>query len=83
MSLNADQQDYVDSLSKIAPDQKCYCGWFRLGQCGHCPPHLTCADKLAAMCPECKNYPYILDGRPITHNIKCALGKRTSGATPK
>ena len=40
------QLDYMRELAEIPPDQRCYCGWYRLGMCPHCPPGRTCADKL-------------------------------------
>jgi hypothetical protein len=48
--FNEDQQDYMRELARTPPEQLCYCGWYRLGQC----PHAACrtsgksaADKLA------------------------------------
>lgn len=44
--FNSDQISYMESLHKIPPEQKCYCGWYRLGECPHCPKDKTCADKM-------------------------------------
>ena len=49
MSLfNADQEDWMRYLAKLPPEQKCYCGWSRFGECFNtsCPKDKTCADKL-------------------------------------
>lgn len=44
--FNADQLDYLRYIESIAPEQRCYCGWYLLGECPHCPKDKTCADKL-------------------------------------
>jgi hypothetical protein len=44
--LNDDQLDHVRSLSQIPPEQRCWCGWFKLGECPTCERGKTCADKL-------------------------------------
>lgn len=44
--FNSEQEDYMRELAEIPPEQRCYCGWYRLGQCPHCPKDKTCADKL-------------------------------------
>lgn len=44
--FNQYQSAYMRELEQIPPEQKCYCGWYRLGKCPHCPPNKTCADKL-------------------------------------
>lgn len=73
MSLNEEQLDYLRSLGKIPPDERCWCAWFRLGECPHCPPSKTLAQRLLVQCPDprCQNYPDPLGLYPITHNIKC------------
>lgn len=44
--FNEDQEDYMRQLNKIPAESKCYCGWYRLGECVVCPPDKTNADKL-------------------------------------
>lgn len=44
--FNQDQVEYMESLGKISPHLRCYCGWYRLGECPHCPAGKTCQDKL-------------------------------------
>jgi hypothetical protein len=44
--FNADQIDYMRQLDQMSPETKCYCGWYPLGKCPHCPAGRTCADKL-------------------------------------
>jgi hypothetical protein len=44
--FNRDQRDYMRSLDEMPPETKCYCGWYALGSCPHCPKDKTCADKL-------------------------------------
>ena len=37
MSLfNEDQEAYMDSLSRMADEVRCYCGWYRFGECYNC-----------------------------------------------
>ena len=82
MSLfNEDQQDYMASLAKIPVTERCWCGWYSLGYCPNCPPHLTCADKIARQCPYCRNEPDRRDpDGKITHNIRCPT--RSDAAAP-
>ena len=76
--FNEEQQAYMRSLSKIPLEQRCYCGWFALGECPHCPEELTAAHKVERRCPSCHNYPPATDlSRPITHRIGC--GNREIG----
>lgn len=70
--FNSDQQDYMRSLAAIPPERKCWCGWYTLGDCPHCPPGKTAADKIAAWCPECHNAPPPDGSRDIIHNYKCS-----------
>lgn len=44
--FNADQLDHMRALDTLTPEEKCYCGWYPLGHCPHCPKGKTCADKL-------------------------------------
>ena len=44
--LNDDQRGEMERLSEIPPELRCYCGWYELGQCPHCPAGKTCAEKL-------------------------------------
>ena len=58
--LNEDQVDYMRSLGKIPPEEKCWCGWFRLDECNKCNvnhPGKTRANFLAQACPECFTLP--------------------------
>lgn len=75
--FNRDQQDYMDSLAGMAPEDKCWCGWYELGECPHCPPGFTCADKKAAWCPECHSDPPP-GGGVITHRFNCSRSTPTS-----
>lgn len=45
--FNSDQEAYMESLAKITPKEKCWCGWDRFGHCHNpnCKPELTNADK--------------------------------------
>lgn len=36
----------VAELCSISPERRCYCGWWLLGECPHCPKDRTCADKV-------------------------------------
>lgn len=44
--LNSDQRAYSEYIETIPFEQRCYCGWYRLGECPHCPKGKTCADKV-------------------------------------
>lgn len=69
--FNADQLDYMESLGRMAPETKCWCGWNRLGECHQgCPDDVTCADKMKASCPKCGNAPH-RPGDVLTHRKGC------------
>jgi hypothetical protein len=70
--VNADQQAYTHYLRTIAPEDKCWCGWYPRGECHTCPVEFTCADKLAAQCPDCHNAPIAPGASTISHRIGCA-----------
>lgn len=71
--FNSDQEDYMRSLARIDPKEKCWCGWYRLGECPNgCPVDKTCADKLAARCPDCHNDAGPAGDRPIWHRVGCS-----------
>jgi hypothetical protein len=44
---NADQAEYMRGLGKIPAEEKCYCGWFRLGECNSCDKSKTHAVRVA------------------------------------
>jgi len=70
--LNSDQESYVRSLNSIPLAERCWCGWYRLGECPNCKTARSCADKVAEQCPGCHN-----DGGPerreIVHRRGCSL----------
>jgi hypothetical protein len=78
--FNSDQVDYMRSLGEIPPESKCWCGWYSLGECPHCPAGYSSADKIKAWCPECHNDPGPKCDRPITHRIGCSF--RTPAIKP-
>jgi len=70
--FNKDQEAYIDSLAKMPPESRCYCGWFPKGECHTCPKDLTLAEKMARWCIHCHNAPPAHDlNAPIIHNIRC------------
>lgn len=80
--FNSDQRDYMRYLSRRPPESKCWCGWYDLGACPHCPPGKSAADKVAASCPKCRSAPPPDLSRPIAHAYKCPVGAaEESGAT--
>lgn len=69
-AFSRDQEEYIKSLANIPLDKKCWCGWYPLGECPHCPPGATCEQKVAAMCVECRGAPH-RPGDPLIHTIGC------------
>lgn len=69
--LNSEQQEYAEALGRTDPARRCWCGWYQLGQCPHCPTGKTCADKIAVRCPLCLNAPPADGGRPNVHVKGC------------
>lgn len=51
--MNSDQREYAESLARVSPEERCWCGWFLLHSTNAKVPHgdcqlgRTCADKLA------------------------------------
>lgn len=78
--FNADQRDYMADLAAMPPATKCWCGWYPIGECPHCPPGKSAADKVAVWCPDCHNDPGPGGDRPIVHRVGCP--RREAGATP-
>jgi hypothetical protein len=77
LSFNDDQLDYMRSLAAIPPAEKCYCAWFRLGECPNCPPGLSAGDRVKLECRGCGNYPPREDlGASIVHRIGCKIVPR-------
>jgi hypothetical protein len=72
--FNEDQQAYIEYLATIPPEQKCWCGWYKVNECPHCPSGKTSADKIAVRCPECHNDPGPEGDRPIIHRKGCSKG---------
>ncbi len=46
--FNDEQQEHMTYLTTLKPEETCWCGWNKLGNCTNdrCPPDKTCADKL-------------------------------------
>lgn len=44
--FNEDQLAYMRHIERIPPHLRCYCGWYLLGECPHCPKGKTCLEKL-------------------------------------
>jgi hypothetical protein len=77
--FNPDQLDHIKSLAELPPESRCWCGWYELGLCPHCPPGRTSAEKLAVQCRYCGNDGGP-EGRPITHITTCPM---RVGPTPE
>ena len=68
--FNSDQLDYMDYLSKVPPEKKCYCGWYLKDKCFSCPKGYTAADKLKARCKHCHSAPEP-GKKKIYHVVNC------------
>jgi len=79
--LNPYQEAHVADLARIKPENKCYCGWYNLGECPSCPPSKTCADKMKARCKYCGNSPPP-EGGEITHIINCRMARKSDQRRP-
>lgn len=70
--FNSYQQDYMKYLASLKPEEKCYCAWYRVGECYNCPKEATLTDRLKVQCPSCRNYPEY-GKTEMTHNIMCKI----------
>ena len=47
-----DQQDHVlptkNHLADLTPEERCWCGWWKRGECSSCPDELSFADNKKA-----------------------------------
>ena len=43
--FNEYQEAYMTELERIPRSQRCWCGWYRLDECPHCPKDRNNADK--------------------------------------
>ena len=80
--FNEDQQDEMRYLASLKPEEKCWCGWYRVGECNTpspCAPEDSMADRLKVTC-ECGSYPYKPGGRMI-HRSGCKHKFHTEPAT--
>ena len=71
MMFNEEQREHMKWLASIPPEKRCWCGWYRLGTCPHCPEGRTGAEKLARKQPCCGYTPAAPDG-PDGHYFGCA-----------
>jgi hypothetical protein len=66
--FNTEQQEHINYINSLQPEEKCWCGWYILGECYNCNKDkvgLTNADRIKNMCPECSaDLPY--------HRITCS-----------
>jgi len=71
--FNAEQRAYMATLDNMDPATKCWCGWYALAECRceRVTNGQTCADKIAAKCPECGNDPF-QPGSKIVHLRNCS-----------
>lgn len=68
---NSDQREYMNELGRMDATAKCWCGWYRHGECPNCPKELTCADKMKLACASCGSTP-MLPGWKVTHTKGCS-----------
>lgn len=67
-SFNSEQQSYMNYLASLPPETRCWCGWYKVGECYNCKRDghegKTRVDRLALACPECT-------ADPPHHRIGC------------
>jgi len=69
-TFNAEQQEHMADLARIPAAQRCWCAWYRLGECPHCPAGRTAEEKLARKQPCCGFTPSHPD-EPDGHYVGC------------
>jgi hypothetical protein len=70
--FNSDQSAHMEYLESIPPENRCWCGWYKLGKCDKCAPGKTLADKLAAQCEICGAAPGSRGEFATVHRTGCA-----------
>lgn len=68
--LNEHQMAEVRYLNSLPPESKCWCGWYRVGECPKCNPTDTEADRALVTCPDCGNHPRA-PGEKLIHRYGC------------
>lgn len=73
--FNKEQLEHMNSLAAIPDDERCWCGWDRLGQCRNCPeksPSLAARIKVSCKYRQCRAYPKPNDPTgTIIHTVVC------------
>lgn len=70
--FNEDQEDEMRWLASLKPEEKFWCGWYRVGRCNTplpCPPGVSMADRIRETC-SCGRYPG-KPGRTLFHGRGC------------
>lgn len=72
--FNEYQQSEMDYLSSLKPEERCWCGWYKKGECNTptpCNPKDTLANRLKVTC-ECGSYPH-KPGNSVNHRSNCKV----------
>jgi hypothetical protein len=67
---NDEQRDHMKHLSSVPSEKRCWCGWYLLNDCPHCPLDFTHADQVKLKCEICGNAPY-RPGDKLVHIVNC------------
>lgn len=79
--FNTEQQAHMAALARIAPADRCWCGWGSAGRCTvpcGCPSDATLAERLSSSMPCCGRAPeYVRSTRTEgSHLAGCTLEYR-------
>jgi len=69
--FNDDQKAYAKYLNTLPDSQRCWCGWYKFGECPFCRFSLTLHDRKKVECKKCGSYPDI-PGSITIHRIGCS-----------
>lgn len=69
--FNDDQIGHMRSLAAMPDEARCWCGWYKAGECPNCRTTETLADRRSSECSSCGSYPHEPGGR-LVHRIGCS-----------
>lgn len=75
--FNKEQTEHMQGLAAIPSENRCWCGWDKLGECRNCPEKShSLAARIKVSCPhrQCRSYPRPDDPeQKITHTVACPV----------
>lgn len=66
--FNEHQNAHMDALAKLSDAERCWCGWYRVGECVNGCGDKSVVDRKRCACPHCKAV-WVSPKNPITYHL--------------